>query len=183
MDALALLCHLSADGAGTLVRLRHAGYATLQDVLLADDDDLAEVLETGAREVARLRREAESLEDRIGDASEAEPRPALSRPAPPAPVPGPAARPTPLLCQLETEPLSEEEVAGETPTARSTLAAQPGAAQSGLRAQDREPQASEPPRRTDERQPRVALRRRYWMSIRRETEEQAPDPGPSGPFA
>jgi hypothetical protein len=165
MDALALLCHLSADGASTLVRLRHAGYSTLQDILLADDDELAEVLEAGPRQVTRLRRQAESLEDRIGDASEAERRPALSAPAPAPPLPRPAARPTPLLCKLETEPLSAEEGEAEPPPSSGA-----------------EPRVAERPAESAAPAPEQA-RKRYWMPIRREPREAPPDPGPSGPFA
>lgn len=166
MDALALLCHLSADGASTLVRLRHAGYSTLQDVLLADDDELAEILEVSPRQVTRLRRQAESLEDRIGDASEAERRPALSAPAPAMPVPGPATRPTPLLCKLETEPLEEE--SPPEPCAQSPVEAEP-------RADVRSPESGVPER--------TESPRRFWMPMRREPREDPPDPGPSGPFA
>lgn len=115
MDALALLCHLSADGTSALVRLRHAGYASLQDVLLAEDEELAQVLGASAGQIARLRLQAESLEDRVGADEEADPRPALARRAPPRPIPGPASRVTPLLCPIETEPLADDDPGADAP--------------------------------------------------------------------
>lgn len=161
MDALALLCHLSADGAGSLVRLRRAGYATLQDVLLGDVEELTEILDTDPRAVQRLLREAEQLEDRMGEAcAEPERRPALSAPvAPPRPAPG--RRPSPLVCQLEVEPLVEEP--GEERAARETTPA--------------------------ERVRRSHGASRFWMPMRRaeaaESRETnvAGDPGSPGPFA
>ena len=83
MDALALLCHLAADGSSSLTRLRRAGYGSLQDVLLAEDEELGEVLGDVVPDVPALRRQAEALEDRMGHAAEVEedaPPPALTHP-------------------------------------------------------------------------------------------------------
>ena len=161
MDALALLCHLAADGTATLTRLRHAGYGSLQDVLLAEDDELGEVIGVGSQAVRRLRREAESLEDRMGDSTEAEPSPPLSSPTPKARSPRPGERPTPLLCQLEVDPLTEDE--------------EPAAAS------DPEPQ----PEPASESRPSADETSRFWMPIARDEADagEPQDPGSSGPFA
>ena len=159
MDALALLCHLSADGTTALLRLRHAGYESIQDVLLAEDDELAQVLDVPLPRVRRIRRQAESLEDRMGEGAEVEPdapSPALLRPHEPPPV-RPGTRPNPLLCRLETEPLEGEatpEVREEPRDEAEDVAA---------------PEAASSPTR-------------YWMPIARDAEPDR-DPGPSGPFA
>ncbi len=192
MDALALLCHLSADGTSALVRLRHAGYASLQDVLLAEDEELAQVLGASARQVARLRRQAESLEDRVGADEEADPRPALARRAPPRPLPGPASRVTPLLCPIETEPLADDDQGAGAPTeapAREACAPRadggpadelpsaPARTAAGVSEApgDAWAASSAPP-------PHPARRARDWLPLRRR-EPERPDPGPSGPFA
>lgn len=170
MDALALLCHLSADGAGSLVRLRRAGYATLQDVLLGDEEELMEILDTGSRSVQRLLRQAEQLEDRMGEAcAEPERRPALSAPvAPPRPAPG--RRPSPLVCQLEVEPLVEE-------TGEERSVSEGSAPGDRFAPQERSASESAPA----ERVRRSHGASRFWMPMRRADEQS--DPGSPGPFA
>jgi len=111
MDALALLCHLAADGTTTFARLRHAGYESLQDVLLVEDEELEQVLDLSLPLVRRMRRQAESLEDRMGEAAPDDPdpvQPPLVRPETRAAV-RPGARLTPLLCRIESESLTGDE--------------------------------------------------------------------------
>lgn len=113
MDALALLCHLAADGSTTLGLLRRSGYRSLQDVLLADDEELAELLEVDETGVRRLRRQAERLEDRLGPVEAAEPPEGPEENEPPAGAPsvshpvgrlrGPRRPPEPRACPIEDE--------------------------------------------------------------------------------
>lgn len=68
MDALALLCTLHADGPATLVRLRAADRATLEDVIAADPDELALLLRSSKLAAGRFQKEARQLLERVATA-------------------------------------------------------------------------------------------------------------------
>ncbi|MDZ4772089.1 MAG: helix-hairpin-helix domain-containing protein [Planctomycetota bacterium] len=65
MDALALLCTLHADGPSTLVRLRSANCATLDEVIASDVDALAMLLRSSRLAAGRFQKEARQLLDRL----------------------------------------------------------------------------------------------------------------------
>lgn len=65
MDALALLCTLHADGPATLVRLRAADFATLEDVIRAEPEALATLLRSSKLAATRFQKEATHLRERV----------------------------------------------------------------------------------------------------------------------
>ncbi len=103
MDALALLCTLHADGPATLVRLRAADCASLEDVIAIDADQLAILLRSSRLSAGRFQKEARQLLDRLDFMVEASNAPTTSEgrtlaspsPAPTRRMRAPRSVPTP----------------------------------------------------------------------------------------
>jgi len=105
-DGMALLCTLHAGGPVTLRHLRRAGIRTLDDVLAADEEQLARVMNGPLSLAGRFAREAALLAERLGDdvldpedgpllAAERLRHPLRTYELRPAPRGGPAAPPAP----------------------------------------------------------------------------------------